>query len=198
MTEPDLGSPDATYLLGVVEDNEDRTTHGMTEAELSVCFEMSALCGYGFARLEPGERPFTRARFRAALRELARSTMVTKRGNRWYRQGSPGLRGADDEAGVRPCARKGCRSVLTRPNALYCSKRCRDRDYRYGAKTERVPPEIERDKPCSGHPQTGSFSGVGQVGTASAVMGQNARSKSWSAFWPDEPGATATATKGRS
>ncbi len=96
---------------------------------------MSGLCGYGYSRLRPGERPFRAQRFKAALRQLRQSTAVTKRADLWYSRNSPGLRGAANEHGIRLCARNGCPVEVERANALYCSKRCRDRDYRYGPKT---------------------------------------------------------------
>jgi hypothetical protein len=123
-------SPDAAFLLSVVENNERSNHHGITDKDLSVCFKMSALCGYGSPQGD--ERPYSARRFKAALAELEASRKVTKRGERWYTSTSPGLRGAEDEQGVRRCSRTGCGADINhlRTGSQYCSDRCRNREWR--------------------------------------------------------------------
>ena len=53
-------------------------------------FETSALCGYGYSRLLPDERPFSAQRFKVALRQARQSPKITIRGDRWYRWDSRG------------------------------------------------------------------------------------------------------------
>jgi hypothetical protein len=126
---------DAQFLIRVVRDAERWNTHGLSEADMAVSFEMSPLCNWGD---HGGERGFSDKRFRAALRELATSPLVRKAAGRWYWHESRGLRAIteatwDGKRQVkRTCARELCGAELTRPNAVYCSRRCRDRDYRYG------------------------------------------------------------------
>jgi len=123
-------SPDAAFLLSVVEDNERTNHHGITDKDLSVCFKMSALCGYGSPQGD--ERPYSARRFKAALVELEVSRKVTKRGERWYTSMSPRLGGAEDEHGVRRCSRPGCGADINhlRKGSEYCSDGCRNREWR--------------------------------------------------------------------
>ncbi len=152
---------DALFLVHALEDNEHWNHDGITDRDLAVLFETSALCGYGYSRLLPDERPFSAQRFKVALRQARQSPKITMRGDRWYRWDSPRLRGAANDDGIRLCTRNGCQVEVVRANALYCSKRCRDRDYRYGPGTGRVLPENARNKPCWDRVPDRSFSGVG-------------------------------------
>jgi len=126
---------DAQFLIRVVRDAERWNSHGVSEADLAVSFEMSPLCNWGD---HGGERGFSQKRFRAALGALAASPLVRKAAGRWYWHDSPGLRAIEEaiqDGKMQPkraCARELCGAELKRPNALYCSRRCRDRDYRYG------------------------------------------------------------------
>ncbi len=129
--------------------------------------EISELCGYG--RPQGDETAYSARRFRTALAELEASPKVTRRGDRWYTSTSPGLRTTEERAEdgtARPCAREGCEASLTRANALYCSKRCRDRDYRYGPKRGRIPGAIERNAGRSEAVPEATFSSVGYLASS--------------------------------
>ena len=74
---------DAQYLAKTIEDNESRNSKGITELDLSVCFEMSALCEWG--------RTYTVGRFNRAVKELDQLDTVGKRDGRWFVSGNAKL-----------------------------------------------------------------------------------------------------------
>ena len=142
-------SPDAAFLLSVVEDNEKRNHHGITEKDISVCFERSALCGYGSP--QGTERPYSSRRFKVALAELEVSPKVTKRGERWYTSMSSRLGGAEDEHGVRRCSRPGCGADINhlREGSQYCSDSCRNRDWRKRGRDREGDADLALQSPWS-------------------------------------------------
>lgn len=113
-------STDAMFVLNVIRDNEHWNTLGVTESDISVCFEMSHLGDYGAT--------FKRSRFKEALHELEESAYVVQRGNRWFWYDSKGLEHID-ERGARLCERPGCGKDIShlRANAAFCGPDCRNR-----------------------------------------------------------------------
>lgn len=111
---------DAAFLRGVILDNEHWTQAGITEADLSVVFEMDARCGWG--------SDFTVRRLRRALAVLSEAGVgsgVVERAGRWFAVTNPTLE-TIDERGARVCARKGCGRDIShlRASSRYCSDRC--------------------------------------------------------------------------
>ncbi len=118
--DTDQARSDAAFLRGVILDNERWTSAGISEADLSVAFEMDARCGWG--------ADFTVRRLRRALAVLTEAGVdsgVVERAGRWFTVASPVL-DAIDERGARVCARKGCGRDIShlRVGTHYCSERC--------------------------------------------------------------------------
>lgn len=109
---------DVSFIINVILDNDYWNSHGVTAPDISGCFEMSALCGYGST--------FTVARFKAALREALTSKMAVQVGERYFHRTSPALK--VDRPTDRVCEGPRCQKVLMWDRrGLYCSTSCQQK-----------------------------------------------------------------------
>lgn len=116
---------DARLLEMIILDNDATNDVGISERDISVCFEMSYRCGWG------DRKSFSVSRYRRALRAM-RLELVVKVGDRWFpRMSTNASRHLDsiDKTGHRICARRGCAVDIThsREGTKYCSSGCRNR-----------------------------------------------------------------------
>ncbi len=104
---------DSDFLLKEIHANEKWNSHGISEQDLSVLFEMSHLCDYG------SSKSFSHKRFKEALDGLD-PARVKRVGDYWYT-----IRSAPST--VRVCQAPKCDKVINhrREGVLYCSDRCK-------------------------------------------------------------------------
>ena len=111
---------DAAFCEGVIKDNERWNKIGIPEADISVCFEMSAHCNWGGRG-----GTFSPRRFKAALDAMSRSRVV-RIGDRWFPQGTSNTK-ARKRVGTRVCEGPRCSVDISHMHgrARFCSPRCR-------------------------------------------------------------------------
>lgn len=132
---------DVSFILNAIRDNDYWNSHGLTAPDISLCFELSALCEYGVT--------FTVARFKAALREALASKMVVQVGERYYHRTSPALKG--DRPDDRTCQAPRCgKDISWDRRGLYCSTSCQRKAAaqrrRSGSESVRMAPAIDSKK----------------------------------------------------
>ena len=111
---------DAKQCEDIIIDNDRWNKVGISEDDISVCFEMSAACNWGGRG-----STFSARRFKAALAGMT-VRHVTKIGERWFSQGTTNTK-ARKRVGARICQGPKCSVDIshTHGRTRFCSPKCR-------------------------------------------------------------------------